>query len=357
MGIAVQRGNTSVPLKFLLVQSGDHITGATGLTPTVTISKNLGSPAAPTGTIIETSDPGVYALIPSVLDVNTLGELWLHATATGADPRDSEFSVVDYNPSLVLPSSPPTTATFGTIRASDIILEAFDDLGIGQVGETRSAAEMQDALRRLNGLCDGFNLQPGWLLNEQREVFNLVSGQGTPANPYTMGPGGDFDTVRPVWLNRARLQINTTTIPTEIDLALITDQSYESINQKTFQSNYPQLCYFNSTQPLATIYLYPVPTTDANPIVLYSYASVPGFTNLTMQYTLAPGYREALHYNLAKRLAQPYGMAWTPELNSLALNALRWIKIANTKMMDVSLDPALVHNARRPFNILAYGPQ
>lgn len=91
------RNDTSKPLLFLMVDAVDHLTGKTGLTPTVTISKNGSSFAAPAGTVSEVGY-GWYKLTPASNDVDTLGPLILHAEATGADPADVEYRVVAYNP-------------------------------------------------------------------------------------------------------------------------------------------------------------------------------------------------------------------------------------------------------------------
>lgn len=108
MAEAIQRGNTSEPLSFLLVSSGDHISPVTGATPTVTISKNGGPFAAPVGTISEIGN-GWYAVAADPSDANTLGVLILHATAAGADPSDVRFDVVDFNPTIVVPTPPTVT--------------------------------------------------------------------------------------------------------------------------------------------------------------------------------------------------------------------------------------------------------
>lgn len=353
MGQAIQRNNTTQPLPFLLILSSDHITGATGQTPTVTICKSGGTFAPPLGAVSEVAN-GWYEVAANPIDANTLGPLLLHATAAGCDPRDSEFAVVDYNPTLVLPNSPPTTATFGTWTAQKIILAAMNMLGIRQSGETMAGADMQDALDLLNGMIDGWGLQPGTILNQQREVFPLVAGQGGPANPYTMGPGGDFNTVRPVYVTGAGLLLGTS--PTiEIPLSFLTDDAYEAIRIKDLGSPYPTSLYFNATQPLASIYLYPVPTSALNDLVLYSLDASLGFANLTTQYTFAPGYVEAMEYNLARRLAAPYGQPFTPELDQLARKSLAWVKTANTRMVDLSLDGALTIGSQKPWNILT-GP-
>lgn len=67
------------------------------MSPTVTISKNGGSFASPSGTVSEVGN-GVYKVAGNATDSNTLGPLWLHATATGADPCDDVFPVVGYDP-------------------------------------------------------------------------------------------------------------------------------------------------------------------------------------------------------------------------------------------------------------------
>jgi phosphotransferase system HPr-like phosphotransfer protein len=100
MASFVQQSTTQLALKFFLVLSSDHITPATGLgaTPTVTIRKEGGAFAAPAGAISEIAN-GWYQVAANATDVNTLGEVLLHATGTGADPTDVvAATVVGFNP-------------------------------------------------------------------------------------------------------------------------------------------------------------------------------------------------------------------------------------------------------------------
>ena len=78
----IKQNQTSQPLVFLLVSSTDHITGATGLSPTVALSKNGSAFAAPAGAVSEIGN-GWYKVAGNATDSNTLGPLLLHATATG----------------------------------------------------------------------------------------------------------------------------------------------------------------------------------------------------------------------------------------------------------------------------------
>jgi len=96
MGYPIQQANTTIPLEFELVSSSDHATGATGLTPTVVISKNVFAFAAPTGAVTEVGN-GVYKVAANATDANTFGPVKLTATATGADPGGDTYLVVGYN--------------------------------------------------------------------------------------------------------------------------------------------------------------------------------------------------------------------------------------------------------------------
>ena len=92
-----KQSDTTYPLFFLMVDSTDHITGKTGLSPTVTISKNGGSFASPSGAVSEVGN-GLYKIAGDATDSNTVGELWIHATGTGADSTDTSYTIVAYDP-------------------------------------------------------------------------------------------------------------------------------------------------------------------------------------------------------------------------------------------------------------------
>ncbi len=87
------------PLNFFMTDSTDHVTGKTGLSPTVTIRKVGGSFASPAGAVSEIAN-GWYTVAGNATDCNTAGPLLLHATATGADPTDTLYDVVACNPDV-----------------------------------------------------------------------------------------------------------------------------------------------------------------------------------------------------------------------------------------------------------------
>lgn len=95
----LKQSSTAQVLMFLMVDSADHITGKTGLSPTVTLSKNGAGFGSPAGAVTEVGS-GWYKVAGNATDTDTLGPLNLHATATGADPTDEEFTVVAFNPQV-----------------------------------------------------------------------------------------------------------------------------------------------------------------------------------------------------------------------------------------------------------------
>lgn len=93
----LKQSQTAKVIPFLLVLSSDHISAATGLSPTVTLSKNGASFASPSGAVTEVGS-GWYKIAGNATDTGTLGPLLLHATGTGADPTDDRHEVVAFDP-------------------------------------------------------------------------------------------------------------------------------------------------------------------------------------------------------------------------------------------------------------------
>ncbi len=99
MGYPIKQSSTAQPLVFLMVADDDHLTGKTGLSPTVTLSKAGGSFASPSGAVSEIGN-GWYKVAGNATDSNTLGPLVLHASASGADDSDDRFDVVAFDPQV-----------------------------------------------------------------------------------------------------------------------------------------------------------------------------------------------------------------------------------------------------------------
>ncbi len=95
--------STAVNVTVLMIDSADHVTGKTGLSAGLTIyaTKAAGTPGTITPTVTEldaTNVKGVYKLAFTSGHTDTLGELQIHVTATGADPTDVKWQVATYLP-------------------------------------------------------------------------------------------------------------------------------------------------------------------------------------------------------------------------------------------------------------------
>ena len=97
MGYPIKQSQTARPLLFKLYLSSDHVTGATGKSPTVTLSKNGAAFAAPAGAVTELAN-GWYKVAGNATDAGTTGPLVLHATAAACDECAELFEVVGYDP-------------------------------------------------------------------------------------------------------------------------------------------------------------------------------------------------------------------------------------------------------------------
>lgn len=87
---------TSHPLMFFMESSTGSGLGVTGLSPTVTLSKDGGSFASPSGAVSEIAN-GWYKVAGNATDEGTDGTLILYATGTAAFPATVRYVVRDTN--------------------------------------------------------------------------------------------------------------------------------------------------------------------------------------------------------------------------------------------------------------------
>jgi hypothetical protein len=167
--------NTTIPLVFAMRDvDGAYITG---LTPTVTLSKNGGAFAGPSGAVAEIGTTGKYAVAANATDANTAGSLVLNATGTAAIPVCKEFHV----------ASSATIPTVVEIRTE------MDD------NSTKLAAILTDTGTTLQNdvtaiLADTADMQPKipptrWVSGvvatvTSATVFQVTVALNTPANSH-----------------------------------------------------------------------------------------------------------------------------------------------------------------------------
>lgn len=121
---------TGKNVMVLLINAADHISGMTGLTPAVSISKNGGAFATITPATTDRGN-GWYNLALTALHTDTLGDLVLHVVGTGSDPTDIlilvEAGSVDADISTRLAAlnyaAPPTSLENATAVRAELAAE------------------------------------------------------------------------------------------------------------------------------------------------------------------------------------------------------------------------------------------
>lgn len=126
---------------IFMTDSSDHVTGKTGLTLSITASKDGGTFSAISPTITDRGD-GWYNIALTTGHTDTLGDLVIHATGAGADPTDRIYQVV-----LDLPGSSVVVAS-GGISSSSFVVGAIDSgsLATSAVNEIRDSI-LSDGVR------------------------------------------------------------------------------------------------------------------------------------------------------------------------------------------------------------------
>ena len=106
-----------------MVLSSDNITPATGLSPTVTLSKN-GAAFAPAAGAVSEVGSGWYQTAGNSQDTSTIGPLLLHAVAATANPTDTSYVVIPF-PSCSC--SPVNNPLIGSTYITPLDLASFYD--------------------------------------------------------------------------------------------------------------------------------------------------------------------------------------------------------------------------------------
>lgn len=231
-----------------------------------------------------------------------------------------------------------------------LVRQAFGTLQCFSPDDEISTTDLNTAFSLLKELVDSLTLKPGSVLTVDRHLFALDSTHGSPTLPYTLGPGGIWDTgtaERPPVIETANLVLNTSApYPVEVPLSMQTDDAYAAGQAKTLTSPQSTTFYYNPTDPLGTVVLWPIPTTTSNQIALYYDRLTAQFTTLETAYVCAPGYMKMLRLNLSQALVPFYSVpldraAW---VERAAIDALDEVLASNFKPADLSLDPAYTPN-------------
>jgi hypothetical protein len=133
--------STARSVVVLMIDSSDHLSGKTGLTLTINASKDGAAFSSITPTVTELSY-GFYKLALTTSHTDTLGDLALHVTATGADATDKVWQVL-----ADLPGTSPTAAAIADAVWDEATADHTTAGTFGKkTGDAPTATENADAL-------------------------------------------------------------------------------------------------------------------------------------------------------------------------------------------------------------------
>lgn len=192
-------------------------------------------------------------------------------------------------------------------------------------------------------MVDGWKLNTLTMVSRLRTVKALTSGTAS----YTIGSGGAINIARPDKIEQAGLILdNTASTLYERPLPIFTDYEWADVRQKALSTNILYGIFYDRafSAGLGTVYVYPVPNVNTLSLVLYASQATTTFADLTTDYSLPPGYEDAMFYNLCVRLAGEYGKRLDPDgvIVTLARTSIGDLQAANVRMPILRCDPALL---------------
>lgn len=226
-------------------------------------------------------------------------------------------------------------------KASDIIKDALQDLGVLRAGKSPGAADLTDGLRKLNTMLERWSL--GTLMVPfSTQISHTLDG----SESYTVGSGGDINTTRPTRVNHAY----STRGGIDYQVYVAHDRKeYDRIVKKDI-TGIPRMVYYEPTLPTGTLYVY-YAGDASDTLVLDVQGQLTQFPDEdTTDVTLAPGYQECMYSNLALKLAPAYEVSASAELVKLARDSMTEIKRANLRKPVMRYDEA-IPRGRHYYNI------
>ena len=228
--------------------------------------------------------------------------------------------------------------------ASDLIKDSLLLLTAKEAGESLTADEETDGLRALNRMLGSWSNQGLIQYGRTQISHTLTSGDGT----YTIGASGDITTTVPVTIESAFIRDANNN---DLEIDLISDAQYASIQLKTTTASYPSWMNYNREFPDGTLSLYPIPNANYT-LFLNVIPQMATYSLGSDTVSLPQGYEEAIVYNLAVRLAPQFKLPQAySEIKAQAVDSLKWIKTVNGTNTPILNSPvaAIANNNR--FNI------
>lgn len=212
----------------------------------------------------------------------------------------------------------------------ELLDESLELIGAIAAGETSAPEDRKTALTSLNLMLDGWSIKRGMIYVTTLESFSLVAGTSS----YTIGSGGTFNTTKPVKVLSAFTRDSD---GYDYPIEVYTDrEKYNAHVDKTTSGRPEELLYVPS-HALAYLYAYYVPD-QAYTLYLESLKPLSALSGYATEISLPDGYKQALVYNNAVRIAPKFGKPIDPDIMAIAADAMSDLRTVNAPEVMAKLD-------------------
>jgi len=239
-----------------------------------------------------------------------------------------------------------------TTTVREIISSSLLKINAIQPGEIPTDGDLDISLESLEGLIDSWSNEKLMIYTFSPYYYKANAGQQI----YTLGPGGDWDTPRPMNIQQAYLRLNaqinntnpiTFSFPSDVadlPIAQANDAQWASIAVKQLSAVFPTILYDDGNYPLRNIYLYPIPNQD-QVVALWLWQPLDNFNSLDEPIEFPPGYERAIIYNLAMELAPEFGKVLSEEVVGTATDSKMVLAAINSSPQMMGSDRSLSQNS------------
>lgn len=214
-----------------------------------------------------------------------------------------------------------------------------DAWGLNGVPNPTNAKQVQ-GLRLLNDMLSSWVVEQLTVPFLITETFSTVVGQAI----YTIGSGGDIDTVRPIDIEDSMYISDGS--GTDFRVFKISKLQYNDITTKGADAR-PERFAYEPIFPLAKIYFDKEPEA-VETVTIDSIRQITEFAELTTSFNLPPEYKKIIKYNLAIDLAPLIGNVLDQVVILQAIQGKKKLKALNIQPVKPNrMDTAMTYTLRR----------